>query len=378
MNKLINKLLSPSIRFELREVASYIKELIDRICIWRWEIARIIQRDDSLYDMLYVGRKSQKYLAKILLGVKEVSDVTQAEVKQSSCTVFISELPIPGSLCVPKYLRTIVPLERPIEELMANYDDKLRRTLLRNRMRYRQQQAQSLDEIEDANRKMIQSFAKERHGNSAYILSDEMILKYALKLGRLDLLLFGNEVVGCMLGYMSIRKGKKYWVADRCGYPQAVSSDLKRLSEANSINHHLTIEWASNNGFDYCDFARCFARPDDGLLQFKKNRGAALDTIGLRSDGCFYIRLPKVGVAQFLWDTPLFSIERNKLILHLGLPDGLSDDEIFARYRRMGFSGLFKVYLHCVSRPSEQFLAKMRDLYAKHNPQPVVEIISST
>jgi hypothetical protein len=258
---------------------------------------------------------------------------------------------------------------------MASYDDKLNRSLLKQRTRYRLQQALSQQEIERADREMLYPFARARHGDSALQMSSEMVLKSALERGRLDLVLLMGEVVGCMLGFESIRAGKRYWVADRCGYPDAVYSDSKRLGETNSINHHLAIEQAIENGFDYCDFGFCFAHPDDGLLQFKRRRGAMLSRICLRGYGYFYIRLPKVGAAQLLWETPLFAVEHQNLTLHLGLPEGLSDDEFLTRYRQMGFSGLSKVYLHCARPPGEHLLAKFCGFYQHQELQPIVESI---
>jgi hypothetical protein len=92
----------------------------------------------------------------------------------------------------------------------------------------------------------------------------------------------------------------------------------------------------------------------------------------------FHIRLPKVGAAQFLWEAPLFAVECHKLTLHLGLPDGPSDEEFTNRYREMSFGGLHKVYLHCVKPPGEHILGMLLGLYAHHKFPPSVEIIAST
>ena len=374
----MRKFLSPSMRFELRETLAWLREHLRRTCLWNWEIASLLHPEISPYDILYIGRKDHRELAKILLGVEGVIDTCPTESNQSKPKVFVSEMPIPGALCVPRYLRTIVPLGRSIEEIMAGYDDKLRRTLLKQRPRYRLQQVLTNAETDRAVVEMLRPFASARHGRSANQMPTEMVRRFALEFGRLDLLLLGDEVVGCMLGVESIRRGKRYWLADRCGYPEAIFSDPKRLSETNSINHHMAIEWAIENGFDYCDFALCFARPDDGLLQFKRSRGAALDTIGLKGYGYFHVHLPKVGAAQFLWDAPLFAVEHRKLTLHLGLPSGLNDNEIVSRYRRMGFSGLTKVYLHCVRPPEEHLLEKLRSFYIQQKSPPNLEIILPT
>ncbi|MFZ2160741.1 MAG: hypothetical protein WAW02_00860 [Sideroxyarcus sp.] len=377
--KNIRKLVSPSMRFELRESVAWLREQLDRACLWRWEIARLHQRNDSPFVILYVGRKAHRVeLEKILPGIGNGINPCQANTNRSIQTILVSEMPIPGALRGPHFLNTIVPLGKPIEEIMAEYEYKLRRSLHKQHACYRRQHVMNKDEIERAHREMLHPFADARHGDSAIQKSSAYVHRSALGYGRLDFLLSGNEVVGCMLGNESVRSGKRYWVADRCGYPETVFSNPKRLAETHSINIHMALEWAIKNGFDYCDLGRCFANPDNGLLQFKRNRGATLDTAGLRGYGHFHIRLPRAGVAQFLWNTPLFAIERNKLTLHLGLPVGPSDDEFAARYRQMGFGGLFKIYLHCDRPPGERLSATLFNLYKHQNPPPTVVHIPST
>ena len=84
-----------------------------------------------------------------------------------------------------------------------------------------------------------------------------------------------------------------------------------------------------------------------------------------------------MGSAQFLWDAPLFSVERHKLALHLGIPDGPSVEEIASHYREMGFRGLSYVYLHCARQPGEPILKNLHDLYANQKHPPIVDILQS-
>ena len=100
------------------------------------------------------------------------------------------------------------------------------------------------------------------------------------------------------------------------------------------INFFFALDWALKHDFDYYDMGSCLARPKDGSLQWKKRWGGLFDTVCNHS--YLYVRLPKVGAAQFLRNSPLFAVERNKLALHLGLPDGPSDEEFSIRYRRNG------------------------------------------
>ena len=161
----------------------------------------------------------------------------------------------------------------------------------------------------------------------------------------------------------------------RFGYPEAIFSDPKRLSETNAINFYLALEWAIKNGFDYYDMGTSLGRPEDDLLQWKKRWGGTLDKMG--NHGYFYIRLPKIGAAQFLWDAPLFSVEQNNMTLRLGLPDGASDEEAAIHYRKMSFGGLFKVYLHCARLPGERLLENLHNLYTHQKSPPTLECIPS-
>lgn len=193
--------------------------------------------------------------------------------------------------------------------------------------------------------------------------------------GRLDLLMLGDEVVGCQLAHEIIRSGKRYWSTNRCGYPESIFSDSKRLREANAINIHLAMEWALSKNFDFYDIGTSLGRPDDGLLEWKRRRGGVVDTLG--NNDYLYIRLPKLNVAQFLWTAPLFAVEGHKIILHLGLPIGQNDEQVSTRYREMCFGGLFKVCLHCAITPSDSLLETLRGYFANQKSPPIIDCIKS-
>ena len=374
--KLVRKLISPSMRFELRKAVAWLRDILGRACFWRWEIVRFRLREDSLHDILYVGRKTQREFVKVLLGAKSQAVDSQLKLDTSDRTVWVSEMPTVGALYVPQYLSAVVPLSKSIDEITARYNAELRRNLRKNRLRYRMKRALNDDEIESADREMLRPYAKARHGTAASQIETHEVQRVAKVAGRLDLVLLEDEIVACHLGCVVTRAGKRYWSTVRFGYPDAVFSDTKKLREVNSITTFMALEWAIENGFDYYDIGTCLARPDDGLLEWKRRRGGDVDTLG--NYGYLFVRLPKVGAAQFLWETPLFSVEGKQLTLHLGLPDGPSDEEVANRYREMGFGGLFKIYLHCSRTPGETLLGTLRSRYAHLKSPPVLESIVST
>ncbi|OXR35745.1 hypothetical protein F6476_18205 [Pseudomonas umsongensis] len=370
---LLRQLITPSVRFELRKAHAWLRDIAGRACFWRWEFVRFKLREESPYDILYMGRKAQREFVKVLMGAEPQVANQQLRANKPGITVFVSEIPTPGALCVPQYLSAVVPLGRSIEDITARYNSELRRNLRKNRLRYRLKQALNDDEIESADQGMLQPYASARHGTSASQIEQQEVRRVAKTAGRLDLVLLEDEVVACHLGCVITRAGKRYWSTIRFGYPETVYSNAKKLREINSITTFMALEWALENGFDYYDIGTCLARPDDGLLEWKRRRGGDVDT--LNNHGYLFVRLPKVGVAQFLWETPLFAVEGKELTLHLGLPDGQTDEDIAERYREMGFGGLSKVYLHCAKAPPEQLLETLRARYGHLKVPPVMESI---
>lgn len=368
---MLRDFISPSVRFSLRETTAQLRENLNRARLWQWQITSLQPRDGSPYSLLYIGRKSQRELAKALLGIDR--EMGSNPTLDLSSTVIISEMPLPGALRVPQAMHFVIPLGRSIEEIMSGFESELRRRLRKWIGRYKLQQVVDGSNIDRIDREMLQPYAKARHGSGASQFDSAELKRIALQTGRLELVLLGDEVVACQTGLASTREGKRYWVSIRFGYPEAIFSDTKRLGETNAVNFYLALAWALSNGFDYYHMGSCLARPEDDLLQWKKRWGGALYTTG--NHGYFHVRLPKTGVAQFLWDSPLFSVDQNNTALHLGLSDGMSDEEAVARYRKMGFGGLSKVYLHCARPPGKRLLESLMGLYSNQKTPPILECI---
>lgn len=371
----LRKLLSPSLRFELRKAFAWLQDSLARACFWRWEMARFKLREDSAHDILYVGTKDRREFVQVLLGAQAPGADTRLRLQKSEHTVLVTEVPTPGALFVPQQLSAVVPLRRSLDEITGQYNSELRRNLRKHRARYRMQQALNDDDIASADRDMLQPYARARHGSAASQIQTQEVHRVAKSAGRLDLVLLEDDVVACHLGCTVTRSGKRYWSTVRFGYPDTVFSDHKKLREVNSITTFMALEWAIENNFDYYDIGTCLARPDDGLLEWKRRRGGDVDTLG--NHGYLFVKLPKVGAEQFLWETPLFAVENGKLTLHLGVPSARSDEEVAVRYREMGFGGLSKVYLHCAAPPREQLLDILRGRYSHLNSPPALEYVLS-
>lgn len=113
MRERIRELLTPSMRFEIRKSLNWARDIMGRACLWRWEVARFRLQTNNDYEVLYVGRKDRKDMAKLLIGGKLEADASSADGAQqatgASHTVLISEMPSAGALYVPHYLSAVIP-----------------------------------------------------------------------------------------------------------------------------------------------------------------------------------------------------------------------------------------------------------------------------
>jgi hypothetical protein len=370
----LRRFVTPSVRFELREAAEWLREQRNRARFGHWQLVRVAAGLGSC-DVFYWGRKDHQPLAMAMLGIDRHVSTIPERLSLSSHGAFIGDLPLPGSLRVPAYLRAIVPLGRPLEEIMTHYDSELRRRLRKQRPRFRTRRVLETAEVERIDRDMLRPYVTERHEYDASQLAPDVVLAMAQDYGRLDLLYCDDEEVGCHLGHELTRAGKRYWVTSRFGYPAGVFSDRKRLAEINSMNTFMALEHAAEQGYDHYDIGMSLGRPDNGLLQWKRRRGGALGT--MLNHTFLYVRLPKRGRAQFLWDAPLFALEPSGLTLWLGLPDGKSDEEAATRYREMGFGGLSRVYVHSSRPPGQKFVERLRGQFAHYPALPAMRTIQA-
>lgn len=367
-NLALKNLAPASIRFEIRQKKGWFIELLKGLCFWKWQSVRFQLSETNLTVIHYKGRPENRNGLMLLLGLDP--NATK-QVGPSANEAFVTEYPMRGALFIPCWLSTIVKLGRPIEDIVATYSKSLRRSIADERPKYRYDAIIDTAKISAIEHEMLRAYAAARHDLGAWQLDSDDVKKLAqTEIGRLDLLCQGEEEVGCHLGNAYIRNGKRYWHVNRLGYPNTVFSDYKRWGEVNSINLHLALETAIKNGYDYCDYGVSFARPGAGLIEWKRRRKGFLTTS--ENFNYFYMRLPKTGAAQFLWDSPVFAVERNKPTLHLGVPVDKTDEELAVRYREMGYGGLYKVYLNCVKPPSEQLIETIRSLYVDQEFQPLV------
>ncbi len=374
---LIKKTLSPSVRFEIRSTKDWLKERLDLAAFWRWNLTILHPKDGSPFRIRYFGRKKNVNLAEVLLGIDRESGAPQAARKETERKVLVSEIPIPGAIRVPKYLRAIVPLDRKVDEIVNDFESELRRRLKKHRPYFHMRQVTEDHEIEFADQQLLRPFAENRHGDHVNHMDSNTVKSFAKDFGRLDFVYEEGVLVACILGVEYSVKGKRYWMVDRFGYTAEVFSDPKRFGYANAVNNQLAMEWAIVNNFDFYDMTLVFACPFDGLLEWKKRRGSIFRMTALKGFSHFYIKVANADAANFFWESPLFAVEHGGVVLHLGLPSGRNEEEFLSHYSKMTFRELNKVYLHCVTTPAETLLVGLSKFYRHDQSPPKIEIVLS-
>jgi hypothetical protein len=347
----------------LRERLGYGVALLQRACFWQWEFKQGIGTLPSGHTVQYSGRKSQRERAMLLLNVTD-------KAPSSSETVTISEMPFVGAICLPIVLSTVIPLKnRPhFDALLAQLNASRVRHFMKNRHAYALKQVVADADVDFAYTHLLKPYAASRHGEGVSHLTRYEVAKMAKITGALHFFYHHDELVGCQIGKPISRDGKRYWRCIRAGYPENVFSDLSRFGEVHNSNVMSSIEWAFNQGYDFFDIAITLARPFDGVLQWKRSYRGLLSLMGNYS--YFHLSLPTHNRTSFFWHTPLLTTNNGLLHLHIGIPQGTTDEDATAYLGMMGFGGLATVTVYSADTPSSKIRDYLTKLYRHFDTQP--------
>lgn len=350
-------------RLELRLGVDRWRSRIERARPWQWALAELAPHPGTGLRTAYLGRPEEAWRAAALLGLPGGAAPLEPVSLLAFDGAVVSEAPLPGALRVPWSLHAVVPLTGGVEAVLATFDGELRRRLRKALAGCTRTPVTSDEDVERVNREMIEPYAQYRHGARTAHIPLAAVKRMARETGRLDVVSSQGAPVACHLGYRLTRAGRRSWVTLRFGYPEEVFTDARRLRDANSLNVHQALVWAAENGFDAYDMGSSPARPDDGLLQWKRRRGGHVEDV--LPDGHFFLRLPARGAAEYLWHSPVFALEARAVTLALGVPHGLSADAALARYREFAFGGLSRVDLYSAGPLATATLERLRGVFAR-------------
>lgn len=366
-----SKLFSSSSRYEATRLLRQLLEWRSYIYFWKWEVNTEPVDADSIHSLRYIGRRQNKNQLKLVIGLwSKDKRETGAQHGQPKGQLRVSELPFSGAICVPHYLSHVLPLDRPIEKLLENIDRDKLKFFLKQRSQYRLEPVSAQDAAQ-VDQTMLRPFATYRYGEWAQQIDLAKVQKMARVPGGLTAVYQAGDKVSCFLGSEISRRGQRYWRGERSGFAEAVYTHSKTFNQVNSMTYFLEIEWACAQGYAFYEYGVSLARPEDGVLQWKRKMRGHLDTMG--NYNCFYVAPPKALVSTFFWEFPLFGLEQGRICLHLGWPADKSEEDFANRYSSMGFGGLSTVYLHCKRPPSEQLLASVANLFVHFKQPPNIQ-----
>jgi hypothetical protein len=254
----------------------------------------------------------------------------------------------------------MVPLRDTIEETVSSMKPKLRLRLRGLMARSTMRLVTEPAEAAQLHRTMLEPFARARHEARAVLVPEAEVVRLAREayLGEVSL---DGTPVGAFTGQTYRRGGQRSWEALRVGYSEPVSADPRRLSDANAVLFQWTMQLAIEHGHRVFDLGTSPARPEGGLMQFKRRRGGGLSHFACSTPA--WLLPPRQGVDAFFWRWPLFSLEPGGPVLHLGVPPTTSDTEVLARLESLTFGGLEAVRLHPGRAVSPGLLDSVRALF---------------
>lgn len=362
--------IPPAVKVGLRQSLDAVKRQAERAQLWHWTWSGLPQHPSGL-PLAYLGREEARSHALELLGLPlDGAALPHPPLNESA---LLSEAYLPNALLLPWHVREVVELAPGHDAIFAEYDPELRRKLRHLKAECSTRQVTLASEVERIDAELLEPYAKARGHHASVPL--ESVLRLALHRGRLDVVERGGEVIAAHLGYALERADRRTWVSLRFGYPKSVFEDPRRLRDANAVNTYLALLYALDQGFDAYDMGSCIARPDDGLLQWKRRRAGALSAA--MNDGVFHLRVPPGQEPRFFYATPLLSMEHGQLTLELGLPHGIWDEDASKRFHELGFRGLARVRLHCAREPGPLLRERLYALYARHERQPELMLVQS-
>ena len=109
----LKNLVSPSLKYEIKQRISAAKRLIKSYFFWKWQKNHFCI-DSSQVN--YLGNLNNLQQLKGLLGLKPEDSVDKSTTINNQ--ICITDFLIPSAICVPATLTTVVKLDRKIEEIL--------------------------------------------------------------------------------------------------------------------------------------------------------------------------------------------------------------------------------------------------------------------
>lgn len=340
MKELLQR-LPPGWRSSLRGGLHAAEALGRAASVWKYEARSFPAPEGVDGRVAWLGRRESMHIA-ALFGAPGPS------LPGLLGGVQVTELPTPGALRVPRAVRLSIDVHGTVDEVLSRASHGVWRRAKPLAELAHVKPVTSDADIDRVNAELLVPYAA-RHGEETHQVPLDQVRALAHQGGLVTIEVAGEEVAA-RLGYEFERDGRRCFAAWRFGYPARVFDDPERYGAMNSLNTLLSIRHAHDGGFALLDFGMSPAIPvENGQLQFKRLRGAAVSTVECHS--YFWVKVPRARAPDFFWARPLFSVEHGALVLNVGVPAAVTDHELHDRYhKKLVFKGVSLVRLHA-ARP---------------------------
>lgn len=213
---------------------------------------------------------------------------------------------VPYCFLVPPWVRQVIPLDRPLEGILARMNQGMRRNLRKLWKRgFAYHFTQELADFDRFYHEMYLPYVQKRHGARA-VLSTYGELEATFRRGGLLLVTHEGEPVSGMLGYAV----GETWRAASLGVYQG-SFEWVTRGAITAVFWYM-LEWACQQGARFYDMGSARARLGDGVFNFKRQWGARVSpVVGYHTRWLFLARELPVPLAHhltqqgFLAETPV-------------------------------------------------------------------------
>ena len=173
-----------SIKFTLKEKKRRLKEILHIACVWRWQLSRLPSRQSADIVFYYLGRKSEREVPISYLGLNEQNKPT-ASIKAKAV---VSEFPMPGAICLPFCLSTVILLKnRTPEEVLMGFEKRKRRLINSQTSQFKLEKITTAEDVVRLNEAMLMPYANAKFGLGAYNFPEQKLLEMTFKTGQFNL-----------------------------------------------------------------------------------------------------------------------------------------------------------------------------------------------
>jgi hypothetical protein len=164
---IFSNLFPHSLKYEMRRDIHYLIEFLSRFSIWNWQIKEISIESDSYNSFTYVGRRKKKSMAMLLMGVTHNTKKIDKNKSHLKKRLVVSEVPLPVAICVPNFLSTILPIDRPLDQLLENIGNDKLKFYRKYRDNCSVRKVIDDEELDRLNQTMLRPFSTFRYGEWA-------------------------------------------------------------------------------------------------------------------------------------------------------------------------------------------------------------------